>query len=612
VARPDWGARGRFAALVVAAGALCICGIAVAVLMPGRGSATVTETLPSTNPTAVPRPTCQPGDKPEAAPPLQLQGQVPWADRLSGRAAQGYSCNLAVVANWGNKASDPSDPSTGWANFDTYNNCAYYSDNDGDGGSGRGTIVLDVSDSANPVRTEYLTTPAMAGPWESLRVNAKRGLLVADNNGTRDLAIYDVSVDCRHPTLLFSGVMPTAVGHEGWFSPDGKTWWMSRLGTVVPVDISDPANPRELGNWPASHGGSSSDDGTRQYFCQSGNPDKLLTLDSSDIQFRLPNPQPRTISSFSIVDNSVCQQTYPVFYGTHPYVIQFGESAPGAPTGPCPHNPYTNYSHPRIIDMQDERNPVVISEILNEVELPSNCALSNEDTNETSNPALAIVYALFRYGTHQCTPDRLHDPTILACAEFASGLRVYDIRDPLNVKELAYLNPATQAVGDPTMDFAAARPVVFATKGEVWFAASQHGFYALRFANGVYPFPESVTCAPTYDYFFAQYNPETDCPGPTAVAVRSFGASRRGGTVRVSWRTASEVKIAGFNVYRKVGHGPLRKLNRTFVAAQGSAAGTTYRLVDRSVRRSQTYVYRLQVVNKAGVRSWYETAATVP
>src|SRR5439155_16361008 len=102
---------------------------------------------------------------------------------------------------------------------------------------------------------------------------------------------------------------PSAIGHEGWFSPDGNTYWMSRLGTVVPIDLSDPRNPKELGNWPAAHGGSSSDDGTRQYFCQSGSPDQLLTLDSSDIQSRRPNPQPRTISSFPIVDNSVCQQT---------------------------------------------------------------------------------------------------------------------------------------------------------------------------------------------------------------------------------------------------------------------------------------------------------------
>jgi uncharacterized repeat protein (TIGR01451 family) len=369
------------------------------------------------------------------------------------------------------------------------------------------------------VQTEYLTTPAMTGPWESLRVNAKRGLLVADNNGSSALAIYDVSQDCSHPRLLFSGNMPSAIGHEGWFSPDGNTYWMSRLGTVVPIDISDPTHPREMGNWPAAHGGSSSDDGTRQYFCVASSPDKVLTLDSSDIQFRSPNPQPRTISSFAIPDNSACQQTYPVFYGTHPYVIQFGELAPGSfPGARCPYNPYTNFSHPRIIDMADEKNPVVASELINETELPSNCQLIQADRNATNNSGLVLVFQLFVYGTHQCTPDRLHDPTILACAEFSSGLRVYDIRDPRNPRELAYFNPGTKGFGSLTMDQAPARPVIRATRGEVWYGSQIHGFYALKFENGVYPFPTSTTCAPTYDYFFAQYNPETNCTADLSVS----------------------------------------------------------------------------------------------
>src|SRR4051794_36158224 len=41
----------------------------------------------------VPRAACQPGDKPDTA----LQGQVPLADRATGRAAEGYICNLRVA-----------------------------------------------------------------------------------------------------------------------------------------------------------------------------------------------------------------------------------------------------------------------------------------------------------------------------------------------------------------------------------------------------------------------------------------------------------------------------------------------------------------------------------
>ena len=42
-----------------------------------------------------------------------------------------------------------------------------------------GVAVVDMTDPANPVRTETLMTPAMQTPHESLVLNEKRGLLVA-------------------------------------------------------------------------------------------------------------------------------------------------------------------------------------------------------------------------------------------------------------------------------------------------------------------------------------------------------------------------------------------------------------------------------------------------
>jgi hypothetical protein len=97
------------------------------------------------------------------------------------------------------------------------------------------------------------------------------------------------------------------------------------------------------------------------------------------------------------------------------------------------------------------------------------------------------------------------------------------------------------------------------------------------------------------------------CAGTTAVAVRRFGAQWLGKHVAVSWRTASEGEILGFNVFRSVGAGPFRKLNRTLIAPErpGSAAGARYRITDRAVQRAKTYTYRLQLVSPGGKRSWY-------
>ena len=42
---------------------------------------------------------------------------------------------------------------------------------------------------------------------------------------------------------------------------------------------------------------------------------------------------------------------------------------------------------------------------------------------------------------------RQHDPTIIACAQLGSGLRVWDVREPKHPKEIAYCNTGTVGRG---------------------------------------------------------------------------------------------------------------------------------------------------------------------
>ena len=91
---------------------------------------------------------------------------------------------------------------------------------------------------------------------------------------------------------------------------------------------------------------------------------------------------------------------------------------------------------------------------------------------------------------------------------------------------------------------------------------------------------------------------------PTAVAVNRFTARWTGKRVAVTWRTGSEAEVLGFNVFRSLGAGPFRKVNTTLIAARHDLGGA-YRLIDRTVKRSKTYTYRLQVVSKNGARSWH-------
>jgi hypothetical protein len=96
---------------------------------------------------------------------------------------------------------------------------------------------------------------------------------------------------------------------------------------------------------------------------------------------------------------------------------------------------------------------------------------------------------------------------------------------------------------------------------------------------------------------------------PTAVTVLSFSARARAGQVDLSWRTASETGMAGFNVFRT---GPLKtvKVNRGLIKAVGVFGGN-YRLVDRTARSGVKYSYRLQIVYRDGRRAWDRTIRAV-
>ncbi|HVW31897.1 MAG TPA: hypothetical protein VHL53_05100 [Acidimicrobiia bacterium] len=490
-----------------------------AIAFAGTGFVPPSAGAADTDPTwqLVPKARCQPGDPVETG----LQGQVPRADRESGRAARGYACNLRLVGRY---------PSDGFASFDTYGHCGYYSDNYGAVGTtaDTGTVVLDLTDPTKPVRTDYLTARAMRDTGESLRVNARRGLLVADHygNGHGDrrgngsaypwLAVYDVGTDCRHPKLLADVAMPHGRGHEGWVSPDGLTYFMSNYGSyaVVPIDLTDPAHPRELARWPyAVHGGSVSDDGTRAYLAGvRPGPNELRIVDTSDLGPGRPNAG-RVVGRLPLPDTNFNQSSYPLDYRGHPYLISFGE-LPAAPHAPCSVPRRQNFDAARMVDLADEAHPAVVARFLNEVDDPANCEQVVGDFQRTTHNLdrsdltySVVAPALFQYDDHYCTPDRLHDPTILACAQIMSGLRVYDIRDPRHPKEIAYYNPGTLAAGDETVDWALARPVIRRDLGQIWFVTTFRGFQAVQFAPGVWPFPGTEPCPGRFDWLAAQYDP---------------------------------------------------------------------------------------------------------
>ena len=423
---------------------------------------------------------CGPGSRPET----DIQGRVPLSDIESGRAAKGYRCNTELVGAY---EQPDVQGSVGGFKVERYTDdagrdCAYYDSTllyptnllDTEAG----VNVLDMSDPKHPRLTDKLVTPAMQSPHETLLVNKKRGLLAAvlGNPTTYPgmIDIYDISRDCRRPVLRTSA--PTGIlGHESGWSPDGNTFYSGSPGnsTLVAIDVSNPSAPVPLwiGRYD-SHGLSISDDGNRAYVA--GTDSGLIILDTSEIQARKPNPQVREVSRLTWNSMSIPQNAIPVTIKGDPYVVEIDEFGTLDAVGAA-----------RIIDIADEANPRVVSNLRLEVHQPENFDAISGDPN-ADNP-------LQGYAGHYCNVPRREDPGIVACSMINSGLRVFDIRDPLNPREIAYYNapvkPRTTPEPFAASNYAMSSPSFVPERGEIWYSDGFQGFYAVRLTNGVWPFP---------------------------------------------------------------------------------------------------------------------------
>lgn len=454
--------RSLFTALVAATGLACL---AVPALATG------------TEPPLVPTPQaeCGPGSRPETG----LQGQVSREDHDSGRAAEGFTCNTELV---GSHRTLPDELTTfgsiGGFKVHRYvdeqgNECAYYDStllfptNVGD--LEGGVIVLDMSDPTAPVQTARLVTPAMLQPHESLVLSEERGILaaitgtLATNPGILD--VYDVSADCRQPQLLttFTTVTPEGVpllGHESGLSPDGMTFWAASTATdyVFAIDISDPLLPEVLHvSEEGSHGLNTSDDGTRAYLANSG--EGLIVLDTTDIARRAEEPQVEVISRLDWTSRSIPQNAIPFTSDGEEYLLEIDEF------GSC-----EEVGAGRIISIQDETDPFVVSNLRLEVHDPENFDEVCDDPG-TRTPVIQ------GYAGHYCHLPTRVDPTIAACSMIVSGLRIFDITDVENPVEVAYFNAPVQE--RPVFDtpfgtfeasnWAMSAPAFVPERKEIWY-----------------------------------------------------------------------------------------------------------------------------------------------
>lgn len=424
------------------------------------------------DPPPTPQAECGPGSRPEPG----LQGRMTAAQLAAG--TRGFHCNVSVVGQFG-----PSDnASSGAGGYKVFryvdasgNECAYYdttllfpTNAFRQGTNLTGVHVLDMKDPSRPAKTANLLTPAMQSPHESLSFNPKRGLLAA-GMGTPATApgwvdVYDASADCRNPVLKSS--LPVGIlGHEGNFSPDGNTLWItSVMGSITAIDVTIPEAPVVV--WASSdyrfHGFTISRDGRRLYaadLLDSG----LRILDVSQVQDRVLNPEVKQVSFLTWPVVTIPQQPMPIRVRGRRYLVEVDEFTRDNVTGAA-----------RIIDIHDERRPKVASDLRLEVNQQANRPKLEGDPGFGSS--------LSDYSAHYCAVPREDEPGIVACSFVLSGLRIFDIRNPRKPVEIAYFNPS---VGD-AQSYAMSAPAFAVERCEVWYSDGNKGFWAVRVTNGMW------------------------------------------------------------------------------------------------------------------------------
>ncbi|MEA2158455.1 MAG: hypothetical protein QOD66_835, partial [Solirubrobacteraceae bacterium] len=439
-----------------------------------------------------PEPPLQPAPRavcgPDSHPLSGVQGRVPASAINSPAAANGWTCNVSVVSHH----LTPGGFRV-WRYVDLHGHeCAFYDTSlvsplnvvSAAAGPSPGVAVLDMSDPAHPVQTDTLTSLPMLAPHESLNLNARRGLLAAEMGSAGTLpglmAIYDVSQDCRHPALDAT-TLAARFGHESGFSPDGNTFWIAGGEGIAAVDVSDPKHPRTL--WDGNvfaHGLNVSDDGNRLYDADPINGN-LAILDVSQIQARAAHPVVREISRLTWGTVSIPQNTAPMTINGRHYLLEFDEFAFRFSALPPP----DTVGGARIIDITDEAHPRVVSNLRLEVNQPAQHRAADGDPSPLPAP-------LLNYASHYCAIPREVNPEIVACSFINSGLRIFNIQDPLHPREVGYyVSPprAPSGGGAPASDFALSQPAFVPDRREVWYSDAASGFYALRLDPSIWPNP---------------------------------------------------------------------------------------------------------------------------
>jgi hypothetical protein len=210
----------------------------------------------------------------------------------------------------------------------------------------------------------------------------------------------------------------------------------------------------------------------------------------------------------------------------HRYLLEFDEFAFRFSAVPSTGVP----GAARIIDIDDPARPRVVSNIRLAVNQPENRGQALGDPSP-------VPTQFFAYAAHYCNVPREVDPEIVACSFINSGLRIFNIQDPLHPREVAYfVSPPRTAANAVPADFALSQPAFDPGDREVWYTDGATGFYALRLDPSVWPDPTTApSCAAATGRLSATRLGPVRLGERRAAARRALSGCLAGGRIRAGY-----------------------------------------------------------------------------
>jgi hypothetical protein len=375
-------------------------------------------------PAAQAAPGCGSADKPERG----IPGEVPLADQRSGRADQGYNCGVSLVG-YNSLGARGGNANMAWSQ-----QCAYIA---GD----RGVAVVDVRDPTKPRLVRTLHGPGSNVSLETIAaVDAGGRHLLATGRygiggkggepGTAPVEFYDTT-NCANPQRLSIFQFPANV-HGLTFSPDGQ-----RLFSTLPLQVADvrnPAKPVYLGNieddleaagvnhLQYAHEATLSPNGNRLYVGNQEGNEELLVIDIHN----WPQRPATVLGRAPLPGHSIRLATI----NGKRYLLNSDESVVNFTAKGCLNprmTPFAGAAQPYMTDISNEYKPHAVGQFHLPINDAQNCRHEVADYENAS--------------VHYQDVDDLEHTTFGLLSMWNAGMRIVDLRNPANPREVAYFNP---------------------------------------------------------------------------------------------------------------------------------------------------------------------------